>query len=122
VRLFGQLIVCFGVVVSAVNDAAAEAIQFDCSYKRGGDPNGEDFALRFTLDTVTKEAFMVGNAGLSKVVVVDGAYGLTSLEYLPTGAVQTTTITTGGNSVHSRHSMMQDKLLPSQYLGSCRIQ
>lgn len=80
-----------------------------------------DLSLKFTLDTNSSEAFMVGNAGVSKVSVHSGIYGLTFLEHLPAGAVQSTTITEGGNSVQSRHSMMGDRIIPSQYYGAWAI-
>jgi hypothetical protein len=120
-RLIAHSILLTGTALYLAQPVTAEALEFQCRYKKGGDPKGEDFSLKFTLDTVTKEAFMIGNVGLSKVIAVGGEYGLSFLEYLPTGAVQTTTITKGGNSVHSRNSMMGERLMPSQFLGFCDI-
>jgi hypothetical protein len=62
---------------------------------------------------------MIGNAGMENVVWVDGIEGNTFQETLASGAVQTTTITKSGSSVHSRHTMMNGKLVPSQYYGTC---
>jgi len=45
--------------------------------------------------------------------------GITLIEVLPTGAVQTTTIAKDGRSVHSRHSIIIGDLVPSQYFGQC---
>jgi hypothetical protein len=81
---------------------------------------GEQFSLEFTLDTVTRKAVLVGNSGMSDVDVVAGSQGLTFQERLGTGAVQTTTITNDGSSVHSRHTVIGGKLTPSQYYGTCR--
>ena len=39
---------------------------------------------------------------------------------LGSGAVQTTTIANDASTVHSRHTMMGGKLMPSQYYGTCQ--
>jgi hypothetical protein len=44
------------------------------------------------------------------------------MEKLETGAVQTTTISFKGDSVHSRHSVLSEKdgkMVPSQSYGQC---
>jgi hypothetical protein len=70
----------------------------------GAGPQAADFKLKFTLDTVTNEAVIVGNNALSNVVALGGSFGRSFLEYVPTGAVQMTTITKRGNSVRSRQA------------------
>ena len=69
---------------------------------------------------MTNKAVLIGNQGVEEVGIVTGTYGITFLETLPTGAVQTTTVAKNGRSVHSRHSMMGEGILPSQYYGTCR--
>ena len=111
--------------VCAPDFALAKVVQFNCSYqkyfnaddKRLKDAKG--FSLQFSVDTVTEKAVLIGNQGLEDVVFLDGIYGVTFLEYLVTGAVQTTTISKSGISVHSRHTLISGDLLPSQYYGSC---
>lgn len=79
------------------------------------------FEMTFRYDLITREAFMEGNAGISSVVLKVGYDGLTFLEFLPSGAVQSTTVAKNGAAVHSRHTLMiGDLLLPSQYYGSCK--
>ena len=62
---------------------------------------------------------MEGNAGISSVVLTDGYDGLTFLEFIPSGAVQSTTVARNGVAVHSRHSLMFGDLIPTQYYGRC---
>ena len=105
--------------------ASAEVRHFECVYKKfhtyddKGLQDANDFTLRFTIDTVTNKAFVVGNQGMEEVFLLTGSAGLTFLEYLPTGAVQTTTVSKNGSSVHSRHSLIGEEFSPSQYYGSC---
>lgn len=89
------------------------------SPKIAGPQDAKGFKLEFTLENETGKAFMVGNAGLSDVFVTKGSEGLTFVETLPTGAVQLTTVSWKGESVHSRHSMIAGALVPSQYYGHC---
>ena len=80
----------------------------------------KQFSLEFALDTITKKAVIIGNAGMSDVAAVGGKQGITFQETLGSGAVQTTTIANDASSVHSRHTMMGGTLVPSQYYGTCK--
>jgi len=103
--------------------ANAEVPSYYCSYPNYSDEEGlsksDEFNLEFRYDTVTEDAFMVGNNGLSKVGAIKGSEGMTFLEFLSTGAVQTTTIDNNNKSVHSRHTILWKDLMPSQYYGKC---
>lgn len=79
-----------------------------------------DFSVAFSYDTLTNDAFIEGNNGLSPVTLIRGQNGLTFLEILSTGAVQSTTISLNGSAVHSRHSIISGDLVPSQYYGECK--
>jgi hypothetical protein len=79
-----------------------------------------DFEMTFRYDLITGEAFMEGNNGISSVLMINGYEGLTFLEVIPTGSVQSTTVQMSGAAVHSRHSMLLGELVPSQYYGLCR--
>ena len=103
--------------------AQAETLRWKCDYTSIATPKGlaaEKFALEFALDTVTKKAVIIGNAGMSDVAAVGGNQGITFQETLGSGAVQTTTIANDASSVHSRHTMIGGKLTPSQYYGTCK--
>ena len=120
----------FVVVVSAMafisHQVSASAIEFQCDYSRvasqdGLEPAGQ-FSLRFTLDTVSDDAFMLGNNGLSEVLPIANKYGVTFIEATNSGNVMATTINTlDGESVHSRNSIIGGSLVPSQYYGNCEI-
>ena len=120
----------FGLAVSAMAvispQVSASAVEFQCDYKQvasvdGLEPAGK-FALRFTLDTLTDDAFLVGNNGVADVVPVANHYGITFIERTSSGNIMTTTInTTDGESVHSRNSIIAGGLVPTQYYGNCEI-
>ena len=88
--------------------------------------NNADLNIEFHYDTISELAFMKGNNGLSKVMVFNGSDGISFIETLITGAVQTTTIDIlsieegSAEAVHSRHSILFG-LLPSQYYGTCEV-
>ena len=122
--------ILFGVAVSVMAFVSpqvfASAVEFQCDYKRVASPDGVapagKFALRFTLDTLTDEAFIVGNNGLADVVPIANSYGITFVEKTNSGNIMTTTInTTDGESVHSRNSIIAGGLVPTQYYGNCEI-
>ena len=114
---------CVLVVWSA--SASAEVMQFICTYPKfynwGGKPDPNS-VLKFSMDTVTNKAFITGNQGIQEVTVVRGDSGITFLEILVTGAVQSTTVSSNGDSVHSRHTLVGDHLVPSQYVGHCIVE
>jgi hypothetical protein len=64
----------------------------------------------------------MGNAGSSEVQIINGTHGISFLELTQTGNVMVTSITNAGDSVHSRNSIIFDKLIPSQYYGKCAKQ
>jgi len=78
------------------------------------------FGLTFQYDPITREAFMEGNNGIAGVALTNGYDGVTFLEFLPTGAVQSTTVAKSGAAVHSRHTLMLGDLVPTQYYGTCK--
>ena len=102
-------------------------LKYSCNFLNSADPGGlhkpKPLTLEFIVDEIAGKAVMVGNNGFSDVQLVEGIYGKSFIEYLPTGAVQTTTIAKQTlNSVHSRHSLIGgDDLIPSQYYGKCSI-
>jgi hypothetical protein len=106
--------------------ALAKNARWNCVYPVVASPNGlskEEFKLEFIADDITGKAVMVGNAGMSDVDLHVGAFGVTFSEKLASGAVQTTTITHDGISVHSRHTIFPNKkTMPTQYYGHCKVQ
>ena len=50
--------------------------------------------------------------------VIPGDNGITFLEMLITGAVQTTTMNKEEKAMHSRHTLIAGQLVPSEYYGN----
>jgi len=112
------------VFIGCANLARAETTTFECDYKTWGDDKGLHkvkalFRLTFLIDTSSKKAYIIGNVGSSEVSLVPNAEGLTLIEITASGNVMTTVITSKGNSVHSRGSILSGDLVPSQYYGNC---
>lgn len=109
------------IVLSAY--ANAEPIHIDCLYETYSDTSGlndESFELQFILDPDNGEFLSVGNNGISEVAYISNESGFTLIEVSETGNVMVTAISNDFASVHSRHSMISGRLLPSQYYGICR--
>lgn len=115
--------VAFALVALFSSHAFAENEKYVCSFPIFAEPDGiqkaENFKLEFHRDTVTGDAFIVGNLGLNEVFAIEGTGGVTFLENLLSGAVQSTTIAKDNSAVHSRHTIIHVELVPSQYYGTC---
>ncbi len=111
------------VTTLVASQSAAEVVRFTCTYpqfaKRSGVQDAQNFVLEFTLDVLMGNAFIVGNNGTSTVDVYQGTRATTFFERLSSGAVQVTVIALDGASAHSRHTIIGDDLVPSQYYGTC---
>ena len=123
-KLYQPLAFSLAILFALHSGGEAEAIRWVCNYGTIATPTGlksEKFKLEFALDTLTKRAVLIGNAGMSDVDAFNGDQGITFQEKLGSGAIQTTTISyKDGRSVHSRHSMLSGAFVPSQYYGECK--
>jgi hypothetical protein len=107
------------------SSASAKSLRWSCVYTQRASPEGlakEDFKIEFAFDDITGRGVMIGNQGVSDLEVHRGAFGVTFMEKLDGGVVQTTTVASDGKSVHSRHTIMVKEMVPSQYYGQCRLQ
>jgi hypothetical protein len=103
--------------------ATAKDYRWSCTYSDKSSPAGIEtdahLQLDFVFDDVTRKAIVFGTNG-SDVDVHIGSLAISFMQKLETGAVQTTVILFGGDSTHSRHTLLSDKdLVPSQYYGQC---
>lgn len=100
--------------------AHAEVRTWTCAF-RGPEASQDSEPLRlvFKYDTVTTRAYIEGNAGIEDVQYHAGYAGLTFLEPLISGAVQSTTITKDGPAVHSRNTVIGGHIVASQLIGTC---
>ena len=109
-------------------NASAELVTFSCdfpNYVNDETKGTQNFKLEFNVDTISGQSFMMGNLGMSEVLNFMGSDGISFIEMLDTGSVQTTTVvllpdSELGSAVHSRHTMISG-LVPSQNYGYCTI-
>ena len=78
----------------------------------------EKIYLEFIYDRPHDKALIIGNNGTSDAVALTGTELISFMEYLPSGAVQTTSIDRKGNAVHSRHTYSRS-FIQSQWVGMC---
>jgi hypothetical protein len=103
---------------------SAETTAFDCDYKTFSDDSGlnkveGEFRLTFLIDSSAKKAYLIGNNGSAEVHFVMNDDGFSLVEITDAGNVMVTAITNGGKSVHSRNTILQGDIVPSQYYGTC---
>ena len=104
--------------------ANAATTSYVCRFTVEASPKGlakqqSPFELRFVVDTETKKAYLVGNAGSSEVEIVPNTNGVSFIEITNSGNVMVTAIATSGAAVHSRNGIMFKNLVPSQSYGTC---
>lgn len=125
-----KLITFLNIVLFLVflDSALAQTTSFKCDYPTYSNENGnhksKKFALQFVLDSEENKAYIIGNNGSAEVrIVMNLSDVITFMEITPIGNIMTTTILyNNGNSVHSRHTEIFGKIVPSQYYGKCKIQ
>ena len=101
----------------------AKVITYECSFDRYQGPKGggtQDFGFSIQLDSVTKDAYLVGSEGLAKLAHIRGVFGQSFIEFSETGNVMVTTINESGEAVHSRNTIILGDLIPSQNYGECK--
>ena len=104
-----------------VTPAHAQANSFVCDFVKECSLDGcRDAAMQLTFLTVNGEAYMQGNNGLARLGVVGGYDGITFLEALDGGVVQTTTVSATQSVVHSRHTIILGDFVASQWHGTCQ--
>jgi len=104
---------------------AAGATTYYCKYPTFSDPTGihrdtENFSLTFVVDSGTQKAYVIGNNGSEQVHLVNGWTAITFVEITDSGNVMTTTLAKG-KSVHSRNSVADGQIIPTQYYGTCTV-
>jgi len=79
----------------------------------------EIMQLVFTVDTETSEAQVVRKTGVKDVDLYPTGGGFTFVEVNERGNVLTTTVDIHGKTAHSRNTILDSELIPSQFYGSC---
>ena len=97
-----------------------------CNYSSYSDENGnhkveDKFVLTFIVDNIKKTAYILGDQGSNKVSLIPSANGegISFVEITGSGNVMTTAIDTKADSVHSRNTIINGKIVPTQYYGKC---
>lgn len=124
-----KLVSTFWAITVVVVPLAAQGatIAYTCKFPLEASPKGlskqaTPFELRFVVDTDTKKAYLIGNAGSSEVEIIPNTDGISFVEITGSGNVMVTAVTKSGESVHSRNGIMFKGLVPSQYYGNCVVQ
>ena len=78
--------------------------------------------LTFTVDTLSRLAFMEGNLGIVEVEIFVGEDAFSFTQKLISGAIQTTTILSSGAAVHSRNTVLLGELVAAQHFGFCTVE
>jgi len=96
-----------------------------CNYSTYSDANGnhkvtDKFVLTFIVDQTKKTAYILGSQGSAEVTLFPSAFGgISFVEVIGSGSVMTTAIDAKGNSVHSRNTILDGGIVPTQYYGKC---
>lgn len=114
--------------------ALAEVYEFECSFEmyanaeEGLQKVKDGFGFKITTDTLTDDSYLVGNQGVEPITVFKGANAWTFMEVTGTLNIMSTTIVTDpgigsefGDAVHSRNTVLNGTLIPSQYYGRCAV-
>jgi len=79
----------------------------------------EVMQLTFTVDTDTSAAQVIRDSGVTEVDLYPTGGGFTFVEVSELGNILTTTVDVKGKSAHSRNTIIDSELVPSQFYGSC---
>ena len=79
----------------------------------------ETLQLTFMVDKDTSDAQVVRNDAIRNVELYPTGGGFTFIEITKSGNILTTTVDIHGKSAHSRNTILDGKLVPSQFYGSC---
>ena len=83
------------------------------------EPTTEIMQLIFTVDTETSDAQVIRKNSITDVDLYPTGGGFTFVEVNERGNVLTTTVDIHGKSAHSRNTILDSELIPSQFYGSC---
>lgn len=104
--------------------AWGEVLTWDCQFDTRVDSDGtakEAMHLVFKFDSISRKAYIEGNAGIEEVRLHIGDDAFSFSEPVASGAVQTTTITRGGLAVHSRNTVILKEIVAAQHFGHCAL-
>ncbi len=83
------------------------------------EPTTEIMQLIFTVDTDSSAAQVIRSNHVTDVKLYPTGGGFTFVEVDQIGNVLTTTVDIHGKSAHSRNTILDSQLIPSQFYGEC---
>lgn len=83
------------------------------------EPTTEIMQLIFTVDIDSSEAQVIRSNNVVDVDLYPTGGGFTFVEVDEIGNVLTTTVDIHGKSAHSRNTILDSELIPSQFYGEC---
>jgi hypothetical protein len=108
-----------------IGPAFSETVTYTCRYDSYSNEKGlqkvqDDFRLVFAVDTEKETAQTLTDKGKFNVDMLPSpSGGMTFVEMVDGGKVLTTSIDLNGKSVHSRNIILEGRMSPSQYYGTC---
>ncbi len=108
----------------SIHTVIAAPINILCNYDKFASIKSVDnvveiFQLNFTVDKETSKAKVLRKNSISDVQLYPTGGGFTFVEINKRGNVLTTTVDIHGKSVHSRNTIIDGELVPSQFYGVC---
>jgi hypothetical protein len=119
------VLVLLAATVMTTEPAFPETVSFTCRYDSYSNEKGlqkvqDDFRLAFAVDTEKETAQALTDKGKFNVDMLPSpSGGMTFVEMVDGGKVLTTSIDLHGKSVHSRNIILEGRMSPSQYYGTC---
>jgi len=118
----------FSMLLLFIPSAYCETLTLICKYSNysdqdGNHPTTKKFIITFIVDKENGKAYILGNMGSDEVLMISKKTGdgFTFIEVTPEGNVMTTTVELKGGTVHSRNTLIDGELVPTQYYGSCEF-
>ncbi|MCZ8105619.1 MAG: hypothetical protein O9972_47995 [Burkholderiales bacterium] len=107
----------FGIGLMLSNaPAGAQTMAWICNFQGFKEP------LTFVWEVGKQKATIIGNAGTAPLYVHGSDRVISFVEFVGSGAVMTSTIiVSNGVAVHSRNSVIGEKLVASQSKGQCQL-
>ena len=111
-------------VLLSFQTVKSEIISITCDYDKFASIQSventiEIFRLSFSVNKDTSEAQVMRKNGISDVQLYPTGGGFTFIEINERGNVLTTTIDIHGKTAHSRNTILDGELIPSQFYGHC---
>ncbi len=120
-----KIALCIVIIFLLVSENAYSSVTtITCAYDTFAsvqkvDRTTETMQLTFTVNTETSEAKVIRKNGITEVDLYPTGGGFTFIEINERGNVLTTTVDIHGKSAHSRNTILDSELIPSQFYGTC---